>query len=170
MASEMILSHMQDEGEKTVEGDKKKNKKEKKEKKKKEKAEKAAADKAEKAEKAASTSCHRRTQSCVQTFTVGLNVLDRDEKHINDTVNVSVWSLSLFPLSCLPSQPHIRWQKPSSSSFSPLFQQMSNQQMESRGVAIKVSLKEHCVTWVLSLVLTPYGRPAPPPFHFLATA
>ncbi|KZS14543.1 Caveolin-1 [Daphnia magna] len=33
--------------------------------------------------------CHRRTQSCVQTFTVGLNVLDRDEKHINDTINLN---------------------------------------------------------------------------------
>jgi len=32
---------------------------------------------------------HRRTQSCVQSFTVGLNVLDRDEKHINDTINLN---------------------------------------------------------------------------------
>jgi caveolin 1 len=69
------------EGEKTDEGDKKKTKKEKKKKEKKEKP--------EKPEKTASTSCHRRTQSCVQTFTVGLNVLDRDEKHINDTINLN---------------------------------------------------------------------------------
>merc|ERR1712126_448406 len=60
-----------EEEEKKDEGEEKKSKKEKKEKK-------------EKTENA-----HRRTQSCVQSFTVGLNVLDRDEKHINDTINLN---------------------------------------------------------------------------------
>ena len=78
----------QEEGEKKDadgESDKKKKKKDKKEKK-------------EKKEKP----CHRRTQSCVQTFTVGLNVLDRDEKHINDTVNVS----DSLPTFCAASFRH----------------------------------------------------------------
>lgn len=64
---------------------KKKAKKEKKEKK----------EKPEKPEKSEKTACHRRTQSCVQSFTVGLNILDRDEKHINDTVNVSATPVTL---------------------------------------------------------------------------
>merc|ERR1712127_1106202 len=61
----------EEEEEKKDDGEEKKSKKSKKEKK-------------EKTETA-----HRRTQSCVQTFTVGLNVLDRDEKHINDTINLN---------------------------------------------------------------------------------
>lgn len=45
--------------------------------------------KSKKEKKETKENCHRRTASCVQTFTVGLNVLDRDEKHINDTVNLN---------------------------------------------------------------------------------
>jgi hypothetical protein len=66
------------------EGEEKKDEAEEKKSKKKEKKDKKEKEKKEKKEK-----CHRRTTSCVQTFTVGLNVLDRDEKHINDTINVS---------------------------------------------------------------------------------
>ncbi|KAG0429226.1 hypothetical protein HPB47_023840 [Ixodes persulcatus] len=36
---------------------------------------------------------HKRSPSCVETLTIGLNLLDRDEKHVNDHVNVSLLSL-----------------------------------------------------------------------------
>lgn len=32
--------------------------------------------------------CHKRSESCVQTLTAGLNLLDRDEKHVNDHINL----------------------------------------------------------------------------------
>jgi len=67
----------EEEEEKKDDGEEKKSKKSKKEKK----------EKKEKKDK--TETAHRRTQSCVQTFTVGLNVLDRDEKHINDTINLN---------------------------------------------------------------------------------
>lgn len=70
--------------EKVEEGEEKKDEAEEKKSKKKEKKDKKEKEKKEKKEK-----CHRRTTSCVQTFTVGLNVLDRDEKHINDTINLN---------------------------------------------------------------------------------
>lgn len=31
---------------------------------------------------------HKRSPSCVETLTIGLNLLDRDEKHVNDHVNL----------------------------------------------------------------------------------
>jgi len=31
---------------------------------------------------------HKRSASCVQTMTVGLNFLDRDEKHVNEHINI----------------------------------------------------------------------------------
>lgn len=52
-------------------------------KKKKDKKDKEAKDKKDKPAKG-----HRRTLSCADTLTVGLNLLDRDEKHINDQVNL----------------------------------------------------------------------------------
>ncbi|KAH8029529.1 hypothetical protein HPB51_001254 [Rhipicephalus microplus] len=42
-------------------------------------------DKKEKKEKKASS--HKRSPSCVETLTIGLNLLDRDEKHVNDSIN-----------------------------------------------------------------------------------
>ncbi|KAK8775585.1 hypothetical protein V5799_031069 [Amblyomma americanum] len=64
-------------GESDAEGTSKKDKKGKDKKK----------DKKEKKEKKAS---HKRSPSCVETLTIGLNLLDRDEKHVNDHVNVPV--------------------------------------------------------------------------------
>ncbi|XP_075524931.1 uncharacterized protein LOC142557158 [Dermacentor variabilis] len=46
---------------------------------------KKAKEKKEKKEKKAS---HKRSPSCVETLTIGLNLLDRDEKHVNDSVNL----------------------------------------------------------------------------------
>lgn len=43
-------------------------------------------DKKEKKEKKASS--HKRSPSCVETLTIGLNLLDRDEKHVNDSINL----------------------------------------------------------------------------------
>ncbi|XP_064486445.1 caveolin-3-like [Ornithodoros turicata] len=43
-------------------------------------------DKKEKKEKV--KKCHKRSTSCVETLTVGLNLLDRDEKHVNDHINL----------------------------------------------------------------------------------
>ncbi|KAH9363942.1 hypothetical protein HPB48_022197 [Haemaphysalis longicornis] len=50
--------------------------------------------KKEKKEKKEKKSSHKRSPSCVETLTIGLNLLDRDEKHVNDHVNVS-WRLSM---------------------------------------------------------------------------
>merc|ERR1711928_215904 len=62
---------------------------------------------------------HRRTQSCVQSFTVGLNVLDRDEKHINDTINLNFEDVlaepDASPSRSSPSSPS-GWPLPSSAS------------------------------------------------------
>jgi len=44
--------------------------------------------KKEKKEKVKKESTKRTIDACTQNFTVGLNVLDRDEKHINEHVNI----------------------------------------------------------------------------------
>jgi len=44
--------------------------------------------KKEKKEKVKKETTKRTIDACTQNFTVGLNVLDRDEKHINDHVNI----------------------------------------------------------------------------------
>lgn len=44
--------------------------------------------KKEKKEKKEKKSSHKRSPSCVETLTIGLNLLDRDEKHVNDHVNL----------------------------------------------------------------------------------
>jgi hypothetical protein len=44
--------------------------------------------KKEKKEKVKKETTKRSIDTCTQNFTVGLNVLDRDEKHINDHVNI----------------------------------------------------------------------------------
>ena len=79
-----LFDCLQEENEKKEAEEDKKAKKKKEKKEKKEKAEKAKKEEKEK-------SAARRAQT-LANFTVGLNVLDRDEKHINDTVNVSpIW-------------------------------------------------------------------------------
>lgn len=44
--------------------------------------------KKEKKEKKEKKAAHKRSPSCVETLTIGLNLLDRDEKHVNDHVNL----------------------------------------------------------------------------------
>lgn len=73
--------------EKIEENEKKEAEEDKKAKKKKEKKEKK--EKAEKAKKEEKEKSAARRAQTLANFTVGLNVLDRDEKHINDTVNLN---------------------------------------------------------------------------------
>jgi len=48
----------------------------------------AALDKDGKKKKTKKENGHQRKPSCVNTLSVGLNILDRDDKHINDFVNI----------------------------------------------------------------------------------
>lgn len=44
--------------------------------------------KKDKKKKEKKASSHKRSPSCVETLTIGLNLLDRDEKHVNDSINL----------------------------------------------------------------------------------